>query len=292
VKPTLDYGPELFDNASEFTDDFFKRFELKTASEPLALDDKISKDYLFPTLYGDVTNAVGIFLCSYDRAAKMMLHPKMKPVRMTKGRSLVAFSCYIYRNVLGVPAYNEIAMTIPVMMNASFDLPVLPMVLPIFKGFGYRVFSMPVTSSENNIRGHKLWGLPKVVQQIDIREEGGDCVTTAMEENDGPEYFELRVPMAGQASNFDVRSSLYSKLDGRIVRSTTHFKGPYKVTKHMNLLWKTGVTPDREYLRLGNSPSGKILQDLDIDPHPFQLRYAKRMNSCFELPDPSYAQPQ
>jgi hypothetical protein len=288
MKPTLDYGPDVLDNAANFKDPFFERFKLRHAPQPIALDDQISKNYLFPTLYGDVTCAMGIFMCSYDKAKNMMLHPKMKPVRMTKQRALVAFSCYVYRNVLGVPAYNEIAMTIPVMMDAPVDLPVLPMVLDRFKGFGFFVFSMPVTSSENNIRGHKIWGLPKVLQEIDQREDGTDCVTTAMEGDTGERYFELRVPMAGKPTEFDVSSDLYSKLDGTMVKSKTHFKGSFNVNKHMKLLLKTDVQPDRPFLTLGDSPSGRVLQELEIEPHPFQLRYANRMNSCFDLPDPDY----
>ena len=288
MKPTLDYGPDVLDNAADFTDPFFDRFELRHAPRPTRLDEQISKNYLFPTLYGDVTCAIGIFMCSYDKAKRMMLHPKMKPVRMTKGRALVVFSCYVYRNVLGVPAYNEIAMTIPVMMDAPFDLPVLPMVVDRFKGFGYYVFSMPVTSAENRIRGHEIWGLPKVLQQIDLREDGSDCVTTAMESDGGETYFELRVPMAGKPTEFDVASDIYSKLDGSVVKAKTHFKGRFQVNKHMGLLLKAGVQPERPFLTLGDSPSGRVLQDLEIEPHPFQLRYAHRMSSCFDFPDPNY----
>jgi hypothetical protein len=51
------------------------------------------------------------------KGRKMMLHPQIKPVRMPRGRALLAFSCYIYNQVMGVGPYNEIAMTIPVMVD-------------------------------------------------------------------------------------------------------------------------------------------------------------------------------
>ena len=44
--------------------------------------------------------------------------------------------------------------------------------MPIFKKFGFYVFGMPVTSKENQIRGSRIWGLPKVTQEIDIHEDG------------------------------------------------------------------------------------------------------------------------
>lgn len=286
MKPTLDYGPDVLDNASDFGHPFFKRFELRHADAATALDDKILKNYSFPTFYGDVTSALGIFHCSYAKAEKMMIHPKMKPVRMTRGRSLVVFSCYVYRNVLGVPAYNEIAMTIPVMVNPSVHVPVLPMVFDGFKGFGYYVFAMPVTSEENRIRGHEIWGLPKTLEEIDIREEGNDCVTRAVEIGADKPYFELRVPTSGQPTKFDVSSDIYSRFDGTLQRAKTHFQGTFNVNKHMRLLFKTGVQADRPYLTLGDGPSAQVLKDLEIEAHPFQLRYAKSMNSCFDLPEP------
>ena len=212
-----------------------------------------------------------------------MLHPRIKPVKMTKGRSLVAFSCYEYKNVLNLAPYNEVAMTIPVMVDPRINLPVLPMILPAFSNLGYYVFSMPVTSLENQIRGVKIWGLPKVVQEIDIQEAGGDCVTTAMEASGEP-YLKLRVPTEAKPTKFDVSSYLYTRLGNDLLQSQTWFKGTFHVTKHMNVLFKKNVPPDREYIKIYDTPSGKVLRELDIEEHPFQFRFARHMNSCFDLP--------
>jgi len=290
MKPTFEITKDLFENQDQFDNDFFKRFKLRHAPEPIKLTDETSKNYLFPTLYGDVTCAIGIFMCSYEKAAKMMLHPSIKPIRMPKGRSLVVFSCYIYKNVLGVAPYNEIAMTIPVMVDPVVNVPVLPMILPIFNKFGYYVFSMPVTSLENQLRGLNIWGLPKVVQDIELAEKDGDCVTTAKEES-GETYFELSVPMEGTPTNFDVKSNLYSRMGDELLQSQTCFNGEFKVTKHMDQLFKKGATPDREYLKIGDTPSGKVLKELEIDSHPFQFRYAQTMNACFDLANPNFKSP-
>ncbi len=287
MKPTFEFTDRVLDNAAEFKNDFFQRFQLRPAFQPLALTEKISKTYLFPTFYGEVTCAIGIFMCNYKRAQKLMLDPGIKPVKMPKGRSLVAFSCYIYRKVLGVPAYNEIAMTIPIMVEPTVNVPVLPMVLNIFPSFGYYVFSMPVTSLENQIRGQKIWGLPKVVQEIEINDKDGDCVTIA-KESSGEPYFEMRVPTAGAATDFDVKSYLYTRLDRQFLRSQTCFQGEFKVNKYMKCLFKSNLKPDREYLKIYDTPSGRMLKDLEIEPHPFQLRYAALMSSCFDLPEPGY----
>lgn len=287
MKASQDFGAGLLDNAARFDDAFFKRFTLRKAPRPLQLTEAISKDYLFPTFYADVRCAIGIFHCDYARAKALLPHPAMRPVRMPRDRALVAFSCYQYREVLGLTPYNEIAMNIPVMVGSRLNVPVLPMVLNSLPGFGYYVFNMPVTSRENQIRGTRIWGLPKVTQDIDIEERNGDCVTVAYGA-DGRPYFELRVPMSGKAQVFDVSANLYSQLDGKLLRSRTNFRGTFQVTPHLKALVRKGLTPDRPYLMLGDGPEAAPLRSLDIEPHPFQFRYTPSMNSAFDLPDPEF----
>ena len=224
MKATHDVKTTMPENGDKFTDPFFSRFSLRHAAKPLQLTDAVSKNYKFPTLYNDVTCAIGIFMCDYEAARKALPDPRLKPVRMTKGRALVAFSCYEYKNVMGVFPYNEVSMMIPVLFDAPVDLPVLPMLAGSkYPGFGYYVFHMPVTSKENQIRGNKIWGLPKVTQDIDVRTEGGDCITTCFE-SDGTPYFELKVPTAGSPAHFDVGADVVSQLDHRWLLSRTSFK--------------------------------------------------------------------
>jgi hypothetical protein len=286
MQPNFEFGPELLDNTAKFSDPFFNRFTLRQAQRPLQLTDRIAKHYRFPTLYADVTCAIGIFHCSYERARAILPHPRLVPVRMPRGRALAVFSCYEYRNVMNVPPYNEIAMTIPVLAAPRLDVPVLPMLASrLFPEFGFYVFSMPVTSLENQIRGNKIWGLPKVTQAIDIQTRGGDCVTVAKDESGDP-YFELRVPIRGTKTAFDVRTQLFSQLDGRMLQSETFFKASFQVTKFMTQLVTRGKPPRREYLKIGSGATATMLRQLDIEPHPFQLRFARHMNSAFDLPTP------
>jgi len=290
MKPNFNIEPGLLANEAEFNDAFFQQFTLRKNKQALELTDTISKDYLFPTLYGNVSCAIGVFLCDYDKAQAILPHPSMKPVAMTKGRAIVTFSCYEYKQVRGVAPYNEIAMTIPVMVDPSVNIPVLPMVMDsLFTKFGYHVFHMPVTSLENRMRGNKIWGLPKEVETIDIGVEGGVSKTTATDEL-GNEYFSLSVPTSGKTTEFDVKSNLYSKLDNELLQSPTQFKGSFNVTKYMNRLWTSGGD-DPGVLTIGSGPMGDMLRKLDIEPQPFQFRYASHMNACFDLPNENYRAP-
>jgi hypothetical protein len=282
MKPNTRIDDTHVDNAAAFTDPFFQRFELRPAPTPLELGDGISKTYSFPTFYADVMCAIAIFLCDFERAKAILPHPSMKPVSMPRGRAVVLFSCYQYRKVMNLAPYNEIAMTMPIMVGAGPIPPLLPLVMD-FKKKGYYVFSMPVTSLENQIRGTRIWGLPKIVEEIEISTEGDYCTTVARDD-DGEVYFELTVPKEGSAKHFDETGYLYSMLDGQLLKSRTNFKGDFNLTSNASVLWKKGRRAETPALRLGSSSRADVLRDLRMEETAFQFRYAESMNSCFDLP--------
>ncbi len=282
MKPVNELDSSLVDNSGFFTDSFFQRFQLRPASAPLVLKDGLSKNYSFPTFYGDVTCAIAIFLCDYGRAEAIMPDPSMKPVKMPGGRSVVLFSCYEYKNVMNLAPYNEIAMTIPIMVNAGYVPPLLPLIMD-FKRKGYYVFSMPVTSLENQIRGTKIWGLPKVVEEIEISTDGSHCTTVARDDN-GEVYLDLSIPKTGSTKHFDETGYLYSMLEGKLLKSQTNFKGDFAVNTNPSLLWKKGQRTQNPALKLGTSSRADDLRALKIEEVAFQFRYSQSMNSCFDLP--------
>ncbi|MCG8668666.1 MAG: acetoacetate decarboxylase family protein [Pseudomonadales bacterium] len=290
MKATQTVSPNFLDNQDQFTDPFFKRFPLKKRHAPLQLTDTISKDYNFPTFYGDVTCSQAIFLCNYEKAAELMPHPKMRPINMLGGRSLVAIASYVYRNVINVAPYNEIALTIPVMIDPTVNVPVLPMLVDKFRKFGYYVFSMPVTSEENRIRGRKIWGLPKVTHDIDIDVSGGQCKTVATDEH-GNDYLKVNVATEGTPTQFDVSANLYSRLNSDLLQSATHFKANFNINKNMGLLLNSSNGNSAPAIELGNGPYADQLRELELVLTPLQTRYAKTMNACFDLNNKDYEQP-
>lgn len=275
--------PDLVDNRDTFKSPFFDRFTLRTDKQPLQLTDTIAKDFLFPTLYNNVTCGIGIFMCDYKQAKAALPHPDMNPVKMPGGRAVVIFSCYEYKEVLGMKPYNEIAMTIPLLMGDGLSIPVLPLVSKAFKNFGYHVFSMPVTSLENQLRGTRIWGIPKVVERIDIDVRDGHSTTVAFDEA-GKEYFRLSVPTQGTKQHFDETGNLYSVLDGKVLCGQTNFKGDFEVNKQMSLLWNKGKKTDRPLLKLSDSPRSGLLKRLELEEVAFQTRYCGKMEACFDLP--------
>ncbi len=286
MNPTQNISLELLDNASDFEDPFFQQFKLRHNTAPLQLNNEISKNYLFPTFYSKVSCSLGIFFCDYKKAKSLLPHPSMQPVSMLRNRALVIFSCYEYKKVLGIAPYNEIAMTIPVLVDRSFNPPILPLLNPKLKGFGYYVFSMPVTSLENQIRGTKIWGLPKLVEQIDISINPTNSLTEAYDEQ-RENYFSMNVPIVGKETSFDEWGYLYSMKEDRLIRSKTNYKGNFRVQKFTHRIIKSSkITEDSHILSISKtSPRAKKLLDLEIDTSPLQMRFSESISSCFDLPE-------
>ena len=285
MKATLDIDPELFPNDDKFGHAFFRRFDMRHLAKPLDVGGGVTKDYLFPALYGDVTCSIAIFLCDYDGARSVLPDPRMKPVRMPRGRAVVAFSSYVYRNVRGVAPYNEIAMTIPVQHDTRWNLPVIPMLWSDAPGFGYYVFGMPVTSEENRIRGCDIWGLPKRTHGIDIDVGPEVCTTTATDE-DGSFYLRLNVPVKGsKVKSFDESSWVYSRLGGKTVRGMTTFAGDFEFNMNLDALVRRDVAPERTYIEIGDGGFAPELRQLGLERRPLQTRFAMSMNSAFDLPE-------
>ena len=94
--------------------------------------------------------------------------------------------------------------------------------------------------------------------------------------------------MNGTPTPFDVASNLYSRRGNDFLQSRTCFKATFNVVKHVGVLFKRGAQPDREYLRIYDTPCGRVLKELEIEEHPFQFRFARHMNSCFDLPNPEF----
>ena len=90
--------------------------------------------------------------------------------------------------------------------------------------------------------------------------------------------------MGGRPSEFDVSSYLYTRVGKDLLQSRTCFQCTFNVTKYMCLLFRKNLPPDHEYIKIYDTPSGRVLRELDIGEHPFQFRFARHMNSCFDLP--------
>ncbi len=275
-------NPKLNENYKVFTDDFFTPFKSKQTDYKLQLDDNISKTFKFPTLFKGTENGMAIFLCSYEKLKKHLPHPDMNPVRMPGGRAVFAISCYKYVHIQEMQPYNEISFTVPVVFKGALNIPFVTLAAKsLYKNFGYYVFSMPVNSVENNIRGHKIWGLPKFVTQIDVKSENG-IFYTKVYDGDKP-YLDINFPITGSKKLMHEELSILSVNEKQLLKAKVVYSGEFLMNTNLGVAFSKGQQ-NNVALTIGDTPRGNILKDIELETTPFQTRYSSNVLSALHLP--------
>lgn len=289
---TKDLNPANAEHSTEpnieqgdsFNAPFFQKFP--SAPLDLELAPGVIKTYQFPTFYDQETLSAGLFLCDYDEAAKL-LPSSLRPLSFGMGRAALMVSSFRYGKVRGIRPYNEVAIAILVQKPSQGDGGTLTFLREGGKNVTSYVVSMPVTSFENQIRGQKIWGLPKVVQEIDLRQIGNEFVTTVYDEPGQP-YLEFRVPMTGKSETLDQSVKLYSELSGKGLESRSFAQGLGFTTMNAAVLFgAAGSTTGYAPLSLSASPAAAMLRRLKISPVPLKTVFSPLIQSVLSLPQAS-----
>lgn len=276
--------PTLNENYQVFTDDFFTPYKSKQTNYKLELNESISKTFKFPTLFKGTENGMAIFLCSYNKLKKHLPHSSMNPVRMPGNRAVFAISCYKYTHIQEMQPYNEISFTVPVVFSGAWNIPFVTMATKgLYKNFGYYVFSMPVNSVENNIRGNKIWGLPKFVTQIEVKSENGMFYTKVYD--DKTPYVDIKFPIAGSKKNMHEKLAILSVKENQLLGANVTYRGEFLVNTSLGVAFRK-EKKDNAVLRIGDTPRGNLLKGIELETVPFQTRYSNNVLSALHLPEP------
>ncbi len=276
-----DLNTEPVDNASLFETDFFKQWPLTKQSVVLA--SGATKEYLFPTLYNRVVTSVAIFTCDYQAVAKLIEDPSLEPIKISPVQAILTITSYRYNEVRGVPPYNEVAISVLVKdRNSSSGFTNTLKSLANMENITAYVLSMPVTTLENQIRGRTIWGLPKDVRVIGLRQVGLDFVTTVTNDDEKILY-QFSVPMNGETKTKHQKFQLRSMLGGQSLVSSTESKGEYVSSSSL-----TGLLPStsKKQLFIGDAPEGQWLKELKISSTPIHTEFSYGTMNMLSLPEP------
>lgn len=272
---------EAVDNAASFEADFFKQWPLIKKSIPLA--SGATKEYLFPTLYNRVVTSVAVFTCDDQAVAKLIEDPSLEPIKIMPGHALLTVTSYRYNDVRGVPPYNEVAISVLVKDRETPTQVISTLIsLAHMRDISAYVLSMPVTTLENQIRGRTIWGLPKDVRPIGLRQVGSDFVTTVTND-DGKVLFELAVPMTGESKAKHQSFKLRSVLNGQALISSTEAKGEYAASSSVK-----GFLPHmvKKHLVIGDAPESQWLKTLNVNPTAIHTEFSYGTMNMLSLPEP------
>jgi hypothetical protein len=184
-----------------------------------------------PILYYDNSNMITMFWVDYDAAQAMVGPHGLTAIRFAGGKALVAFAFYEYRHTAIAP-YNEVGLAIAALPKGT-PAPAMPLLSLFYKldsnRAGFYVVDLPVTTPAACAAGREIWGYPKFVTPISFSLQGARFNGSVSD----PAGSGNLVTLSGKAG-ISVPGPLldlvlYSRLDGRVLRTLVNTRGGGKV---------------------------------------------------------------
>jgi hypothetical protein len=174
----------------------------------------------------------------------------LTPVRVGPQTGSAVVAGISYSRAGDFDPYEELAVVVPVARRTVAGVPLLD------SGLGGYVVALPVTTAESRLMGREIWGYPKTVADIDIRQSTGADATDGWQvavSEDGERAVSLSVRAANRHSR-DVTLESYTVNDGRLWRTPVDILGPVGL----------GVGRGRVSLDLGTGPLAVRLRELGL----------------------------
>jgi len=145
-------------------------------------NEKLDFKGKLPVFYYDNTTMTAIYTASTTMVRRLLPRPDMHPVEAMRGRALVAFTAFEYRNT-DIDPYNEFSISFPITFRKK-SIPVLTVLAMMAKRyFTAYVWQLPVTTERARIGGVEMYGYPKFLADITFSHEGDKLVCRLAEED-------------------------------------------------------------------------------------------------------------
>lgn len=146
-----------------------------------ATDRKTKKAHRFkmPVFYRDNFCMNALYTASTDLVRKYLPDPLMYPLEVTRGRCLVSFTAFEYRDT-DIAPYNEFSIAFLIKYGRK-GLPLLSLMSQKRKRrFEMYIRHLPVTTEIARSGGVELYGFPKIIANIDFTRDRdvSRCVIT------------------------------------------------------------------------------------------------------------------
>ncbi|MET1253943.1 acetoacetate decarboxylase family protein [Aliikangiella maris] len=243
---------------------------------PFMLGKQGEHEFLFPTYFYKSRLMSAGFLCDFD-VAKKMLPPGLRPLKVLPGKAVVGFTCYQHVQIAEMEPYNEAVISIPSVRQNGTKIPFLPLLMEEkFRSFGHYVYHMPVNSQLNQARGEYIWGLPKVVAEVNFLSENGMSICEVKQHEQL--VFRLRVPMQGKATKFDRAMQVFSVLDEKLLSTESRVNALMQINK-------SPFKPDFAQVELGDHMVAQRIAELGELTRCMESRYTDDLRSILSLPN-------
>jgi len=201
-----------------------------------------------------------------DRADVAALLPNgLEPIRATRTRAAVTVLAVSYDRVGNdtIDPYDEVGVLFPAVETGTRTWPYLS---ALRRGVSGYIYTLPVTTEPARAFGVDIWGYPKLVADIDLRDESRTRHASVSADGQHLLSFKGRRPptLPARLSGYN-----YTIKDDHLLREETRLSGG------------AGMWPRRPAsLRFGDHPIGQRLAEISIGDRPL---YTVAANCDFEI---------
>jgi hypothetical protein len=164
-----------------------------------------------PVFYYDNTALTAIYTASAQRVRTLLPHPDMRPVELSPGRCLVAFTAFEYRKT-DIGPYNEFSVAFVITFGKRPVPWLTAMGSMMRRCFSAYVWQLPVTTEIARVGGVEMYGYPKFL--ADIRFEKGDEWISCSLSSEGQRILTLAGKVLPTARGKATRVRTYSVSEG------------------------------------------------------------------------------
>jgi len=225
-----------------------------------------------PVFYYDNTAMTAIYTASTDMVRRLLPRSDMHPVNVWKGRSLVAFTAFEYRDS-DIDPYNEFSISFPITFRKK-SIPVLTVLSMMARRYvtAY-VWQLPVTTERARIGGVELYGYPKFLADIVFTDEGSMLACTLSE--GGKNILTLKGKKLKISPEKVNRFKTYS-IKEDVPLAANIYMNPREFGKSMS--------KNAAQLTLGDHDIAEQMRALDLSKKPLFFQYMPMMESILYAP--------
>jgi hypothetical protein len=161
-----------------------------------------------------------VFPCLERAAAALLPDPELRPARVLPGIAALVVATFDFEDT-SIGPYREVGIGIPCRYRRSTAVPLVPLLGERWiDDVGPWVHLMPVTTEAANEAGHRYWGYPKFVAEIDIDASDAQMRCTVSEKGAPILHVEVERPGPSRPIQFPVRP--YSRLGNELLLTEFH----------------------------------------------------------------------
>lgn len=121
-----------------------------------------------PVLYEELSASLLFFLADEKKIREFIDNERVSPVKISNGTCLFALTVFDYTKCPTGP-YKELALSVPVVIDAKFPVPVLPLVFEsFFKNYGFYTNLLAMNTEIARIHSEKIFGYPTYNENLKI----------------------------------------------------------------------------------------------------------------------------